>query len=107
MKTWEENAIEKIMEKFDFQKVKKTMDALGWKYALDKETPTIEELKKVVLELLNESIKFAEEPEYQEEKQFSMFTGGFRVDYERNVKIILSFEITSTQFTNPDFHNVL
>ncbi len=92
-----ETQIENILESFDFERVKKAMKALNWKYRTSdfKEyIPDIQELKKTAKECLEHAIKcnFSE-------------TGGFLATHEFGV-LNLYFVLEETFFETSDLKNV-
>lgn len=106
--------LDDIFDNFDFEKVKKTMDALNWTWwvwidpkvgTLDNEgkrVPTLDEIKKVAANLLWECANMNEDV---------IATGGFRVEKDfsdpENPWMRLSFEVTDwdacTYETDDDF----
>lgn len=99
-----EEAVKKVLDNvfdnFDFEQVKKTMDALNWTWrvwidpkvgTLDNEgkrVPTLDEIKKVAAELLRECANMNEDV---------IATGGFRVEKDfsdpNDPWMRLSFEV--------------
>ena len=92
-----ETQIENILESFDFERVKKAMTALNWKYCtsdLKEYFPNIQELKETAKECLEHAIKcnFSE-------------TGGFLATHEFGV-LNLYFVVEETLFDTSDLKNV-
>lgn len=92
--------IEDILDEFDFEKVKKVMDALEWTYFDSPDSKiTISELRKMARHLL--TIAYNEEPvEY-------MFTasGGFQVGrwmFPGDTKKYLTLKFVVAEWTNAD-----
>lgn len=57
--------VDKILDEFDFEKVKKTMDALGWVYHdSPDETVSVGELRRMARRLLDEVYDKPPSPEY-------------------------------------------
>jgi hypothetical protein len=72
MKEKHQEAIDEIMDWFDFERVVKVMEFLNWKWITAEEgVPSIGEIKKTARRLLKEAIK----------KKTSIATGGFKVTY--------------------------
>lgn len=67
------NAIDYIVENFDYEAVHDTMEMLNWHWAKYNRVPTIPELKEELLTLLCELL---------EEECNVISTGGFNVSYE-------------------------
>lgn len=76
------DSIKEIMDNFDFEKVHRVMRALGWEWR-DFGTPTIEEIKKVAEELLNDTIAL----------NHGRLGGGFRTELYDNDYLGLSFVV--------------
>jgi hypothetical protein len=68
----EKKIIEEILDNFDFQKVKKVMDALDWVWVSCDGVPDIYDLRKESRRLLKEVIKT---------KSYQIGTGGFVASY--------------------------
>lgn len=65
-------AIESIMDNFDFDKVQKVMEFLNWKWvSTENGIPSVQELRSQARRLIKEAI----------EEKVRIATGGFRVDY--------------------------
>lgn len=87
--------LDEIMDEFDFEKVKKTMDALGWQWAYAKGengVPTLDEIKQAAANLLWD---LATDPD----PEITIHAiGGFRAERDfsdpENPWMRLSFEIT-------------
>lgn len=82
----QQEAIDEIMDWFDFDKVHDVMTHLNWDWR-DKGTPSIQEIKHTVRKLLKEAIM----------EKTTVGTGGFYVEYESNEKgeaLNLSFVVT-------------
>ena len=71
------NKIDDIMENFDFERVHKVMDVIGWRwvFALNG-IPSVEELKKTAKTLLVSACK----------EKTTVSTGGFKAIYEESSK---------------------
>lgn len=92
-----ETQIENILEYFDFERVKKAMKALNWKYCTSDYKwyfPNIQELKRTAKKCLERAIKcnFSE-------------TGGFLATHEFGV-LNLYFVLEETFFETSDLKNV-
>ena len=81
--------LDEIMDWFDFERVRKTMNALDWKWMDNPESPTVQELKQKVRELFWSC--------YDRKADFSSI-GGFkvRIDYEEDFAEC-SFVVTSLE----------
>lgn len=91
--------VEDLMDEFDFDKVKKVMDFLEWKYwnSPDKEV-TIGELRRMARGLLETAFKAPPSPEYQSA------TGGFEVTrymYPADLNVYLTLKFVVTEWSNP------
>lgn len=75
-----EELIDGILENFDFDKVKKTMDLLDWTYADIGEVPSTYQLIKSAKSRLKDAYKYAKE----NKKDGHSFSGGFRAFAEWN-----------------------
>ena len=78
--------IDEVLDNFDFDKVKKAMDALNWTWASCNGVPTIYDLRTESRRLLKDAI---------EKNLFRVSTGGFKAGYSDN---ILSLEFTITEY---------
>lgn len=78
MKKSAEQMIDNIMDNFDFKKVHKTMNFLGWKWG-ENEVPSVEELKETASDLLNHVVDVLTEdpPSVHHTDRFLTSTGGF------------------------------
>jgi hypothetical protein len=91
--------IDYVLDRFDFYKVKKTMDALHWLWYDTIGVPEISDLRQCARRLLTEaSEKVMKNNEIPAE--FNIATGGFRVEaykYDDDEKIYfkLAFEVAS------------
>lgn len=100
-----QNAIDEIIENFDWGKVHKTMEFLDWKWATtDNEVPTIGQLVNSSHRLLLEAYEGA----LREKMDFSIATGGFRakalVNEEKEIfELQLAFELTSWEYYETNF----
>lgn len=70
-----EELIENILENFDFEKVKKVMDFLGWTYYDSEETPSTYRLIKSAKRLLEDTYERA----LNNKTLYSTSCGGFKV----------------------------
>lgn len=92
-----EKLIEGILENFNFDKVRKTMEFLGWTYYNSEETPTTYRLIKSAKERLEQVYEGAT----QNKKDYSSSSGGFKAfaEYNEETGIVdfleLSFVLTS------------
>ena len=75
-----ENLIEGILENFNFEKVKKTMEFLNWKYYDSEETPTTYRLIKSAEERLKEVYEGAT----QNKEGYYSNSGGLKAFAEYN-----------------------
>ena len=76
--------IDEVLDNFDFDKVKKAMDALNWIWIGCDGVPSIYDLRKKSRRLLKEAIK---------QNSYRISTGGFRAGYSNNV-LSLDFIVT-------------
>jgi hypothetical protein len=93
-----ENKIDKMIKKFDFQRVKRTMECLDWHWGGNPNFPTIEELKKSAREHLMEVAEVAG----REKDDFNpcwCSSGGFvafaYVSEDNHLQLELSFNVES------------
>ena len=84
----QQQLIDEILDQFDFQKVKKVMDAVDWKWAIGKEShvPDIPELRKKARELLWDLVR---------SKSRMIKAGGLVVEKDDDDILELRFEVTS------------
>lgn len=82
-------AIERLIEKFDFESVKKTMDALDWKWAPKYTIPTLEEIESQARYVLSSVAK-----EAMETDDVYLRTAGFVGRYTSG-ELSLSFVVSS------------
>lgn len=88
----QEKAIETVMKNFDFKRVHKSMEEVGWSYFGDKGTPSIARLKETARKLLQD---VADDP-----KTIETSTGGFSAerDNEGEFKLLrLRFYVEESQ----------
>ena len=92
-----DDMVEEIMSNFDFEKVKKIMDYLDWRWRNDTTTPTIKELRKTALDCLN-VVKYKDE-------YSTCSTGGFCACFEPfdGGTIKLSFNLTE-DYISEDYY---
>ena len=93
-----DDAIEDILDEFDFEKVKKVMDLLDWTWCdADDGVPRIGELRKKARQLLKEcAFKVLLSSEI--DTDYCIATGGFRASaykYDDNVYFRLAYELAS------------
>ena len=92
--------IEDILDRFDFEQVKKAMDALEWKYwDSEDKTVTIYELRKKARYLLN-SVDAQKPSEYE-----FVSSGGFEVErriYPGDSKKYFYLKFVVTEWNNED-----
>jgi hypothetical protein len=94
MKKKKQDAIDEIMDNFDFEKVAKVMEVLGWKWVnseTDLKIPDVSELRKQARRLLTTALK----------ENTGVATGGFKVTYLKDEKFLhLEFVVSEwdTQF---------
>jgi hypothetical protein len=92
-----QEAIEDLLDKFDFNKVQKAMEVLNWKWSsAEYGIPSIYELRKTARRLLKDAY---------ENGVTEVSTGGFSAKYDGNSKekwLYLEFKLTfaSTFYTN-------
>lgn len=88
MSITQQQLIDEILDQFDFQKVKKVMDALNWKWAMGTEShvPDIPELRKQAREMLWDLIR---------SKDRMIKSGGLVVEKDYDDILELRFEVTS------------
>jgi hypothetical protein len=83
----DEQKIAEIMREFDFQRVHRTMTALGWTYLNEPTVPTVDRLRRTAKDLLRELGK----------DTVQTSTGGFTAyieNVEGNDRIGLQFVVT-------------
>lgn len=69
---WEEDLINEVMDNFDFERVKKVMDVLDWKwYSTGAYVPNLDDIKVHAKELLQEAIRL----------ETKIGSGGFEAEY--------------------------
>lgn len=94
-----ENLIEGILENFNFEKVRKTMEFLNWKYYDSEETPTTYRLIKSA----EERLKQAYEGATQNKEDYFSYTGGFKAfaEYNKETGIVdfLQLEFVLTEWS--------
>jgi len=96
MKKSREQLIDEIVENFNWDKVYRTMDALGWIWASSEgETPSIGKLISTATGLLRDAYDGAEKEQYI----YLVGTGGFQavcyVDGDDMYRLELRFVVTS------------
>lgn len=88
MKKKKQDAIDEIMDNFDFEKVAKVMEGLNWGWVnseTDLKIPDVSELRKQARRLLTTALK----------ENTSIATGGFKVTYLKDEKFLhLEFVVT-------------
>lgn len=88
-----EEAVNEILDEFDFEKVHKVVVALNWKWLTadtNYDVPTIGDLRKKARKLLNDVINY-------EKSDVIMSAGGFearREKYKDVTQIVLKFVVT-------------
>lgn len=93
MKNEQRDAIDEIMDNFDFNIVRRTMAALGWTWVTSEEIiPTESELRTTARGLLKDAIECESTAE----------TGGFRASYnptdgDLNLEFIVSAHYTTIE----------
>lgn len=108
--TKEQAMIDEIMDEFEFEKVKKVMDCLEWKWGKSEgenyyfEVPSLREIKRRGRSLLKDAIlKIG-----KNEKAFYISTGGFVVELNRyddeELIISLAFEIEKIYIDEKDLN---
>lgn len=88
--------IDEILNNFRFQRVRKTMEFLDWKYSGDKNYPSIEELIKSAKERLNRAYDTLESNNGY--PYFSTSSGGFKATAVRlygDIELELDFIVES------------
>lgn len=94
MKKKKQDAIDEIMDNFDFGKVAKVMEGLNWRWAnseTELQIPDVAELRKQARRLLKTALK----------ENTGIATGGFKVTYLKDEKFLhLEFVVSEwdTQF---------
>lgn len=94
MKKKKQDAIDEIMDNFDFEKVAKVMETLGWRWVsseTDLQIPDVSEIRKQARRLLTTALK----------EKTCIATGGLKVTYLKDEKFLhLEFVVTEwdTQF---------
>lgn len=73
----ENKMIDEIIENFDFEKCEITMKTLGWSWAFDRNTPTIERLKESARSRLQSAIELAKQNKCSRSTYFSS-SGGLK-----------------------------
>lgn len=91
--------IEDLLDEFDFDKVKKVMDCLGWKYfdSSDSEV-SIGELRRMARRLLEDAYKADPSPEYY------TASGGFDVTrymYTGDTQKYITLKFVVAEWSNP------
>lgn len=82
--------IDNIMDTFDFAKVRRHMEAVGWGWASSAEVPPPESrLRAVARELLHEAANHEDPDSY-------MATGGFVAIKHHNDYLSLAFQVAET-----------
>lgn len=91
-------AIEEILDEFDFHRVQQVMKALQWKYYnSDGDYPTIGELRRTARYLLRSVL--------EDEGTQTVGTGGFEVhreQYAGDPKTYISLKFVVEEYTNAD-----
>ena len=91
MKKKEKQAIEDILQDFDFERVYAAMEALEWTWFDSKgKTSSIKALKKTAKEVLENAVN----------EKTTISTGGFHAEYDKNKGssfLTLSFYVDSIQ----------
>jgi hypothetical protein len=77
--------IEDLLDNFDFQKVKRTMDAVNWTWASTRGVPDIPDLRKQARELLRMAVEYPRD-------HYFVATGGLVVR-KRDGLLSLTFEV--------------
>jgi len=86
----QQNAIDEIMDWFDFEKVAKVMSFLEWKWISAEEgVPSVSEIRQEARKLLKQAI----------EQKTTIGTGGFKVTYFNDDYIKLEFIIEEMDVT--------
>lgn len=75
------DAIPIVMNRFDFEKTRKVMEFLNWSWAGDALPPTIDELKKCALYLLDGCVRMFEE-KGSPQSGMTWATGGFEASVQ-------------------------
>lgn len=88
-----EEAIEEIMDEFDFHKVRKVMEFLDWKWSADDEgnfsdVPSGARLRKMARSLLKEAARLG-----VQHGGYHISSGGFRATYYDDGILGLAFEL--------------
>ena len=84
-----QNMINEIIANFDFERVKKTMEALNWEWAITKGIPNIEQLKENAIERLERAIELSTSPDnvkYHHHVGWISSSGGFKAVAWKNKK---------------------
>lgn len=91
-----QHKIDQLMDTFDFEKVKRVMDFLDWKWArYDGGVPTIYALRVQARELITEVIE-----QLKHYNKYAVSTGGFMAQgyrYGEDIVIELRFVVTETE----------
>ena len=86
----QQNAIDEIMDWFDFEKVAKVMGALEWKWVTAEEgIPSVGEIRQSARKLLKQAI----------EQKTTIATGGLRATYFHDEYIKLEFILEEMDVT--------
>lgn len=102
MKTREQtiqDQIDYIMDTFDFNKVKKAMDALDWTWASSDGIPEEYELRIQARELLNST---ATQVLRTGTNKYMLATGGFKVTYDEGIEFAKPWLRINLQFSIDD-----
>jgi hypothetical protein len=102
MKTTDE-MIQEILDNFDFEQMHKVMTFLNWKWYYDA-VPTIEELKEIAKNLLNQTVKGINN--FKGFNNLFCSSGGFRAIGKKDGEVIyleLLFECTSWNVNNKNY----
>lgn len=83
--------VEDILSRFDFQTVEEYMRSMEWRWSDKPTSPTIQDMKSTILELITDGIKY---DDGNENSPGGMATGGFYVQYQKRNNIIYEIKIT-------------
>lgn len=93
----ETDAINDVMDEFDFHKVQKIMETLDWKWALEDalRVPTESEVRKFARRLLEDAIK----------RNSTMASGGFKAKYIKKYnELSLKFVVEEVCIYNDQYY---
>jgi len=100
-----QKAIDNIIENFNWGKVHRAMDALGWTWYDSEGTPSMGALFRCAMNLLHDAYDGAE----KEKTDYIVSTGGFHVralvskETKEVIELRLAFELTNWEYDEPNY----